>query len=117
MSIMLQLPMPPSANAMWIRTRRGMAKSPAYKQWLKEAGWKAILQHPRPLKGAYKLTIRAERPKNRSRDCDNLIKPVNDLLQSLALVENDKYCDEPAAKWVTAMVGITVLVEPVEEAA
>lgn len=112
MAITLTLPMPPSANRLWKRTRGGMAKSDAYSAWLNEAGWVAKSQHQKPVPGPYKISIHAKRPGTRGPDLDNTIKPVNDLLQSLGLIENDKLCEMVTARWVTSGDGVTVILEP-----
>lgn len=116
MSIMLQIPVPPSANRLWTRTRTGMCKSTEYCNWLTEAGWKVKAQHPKAIHGPYKLSIKvAKSTCGKHCDLDNLIKPTNDLLQQLRLIEDDKLCQKVSAEWV-AGIGVTVLVEPMEAA-
>lgn len=113
MSIMLQLPYPPSANRLWVRARKGMRKSDAYSAWLTEAGYIAKSQHQKPLSGPYKLSIHAKRPDKRRRDIDNLIKPLNDLLQSIGLIADDTDCEMVCARWITSgLEKITILVQP-----
>lgn len=113
LGIALTLPMPPSANRLWARTRVGMGKSAAYAKWLRDAGFVALAQHQKPVKGPYKISIHAKRPEGQGPDLDNLIKPLNDLLQSLRLIENDKLCEMVTARWVTGgLIGVFVLVDP-----
>lgn len=113
-SVELTLPYPPSANRLWVRARRGMRKSDKYFAWLKEAGLVALTQRPLArFHGKYKLSIAAARPDKRARDIDNLIKPINDLLQAIGVVADDKHCDMVTARWVTTGEGVMVRVEPV----
>lgn len=102
MTVQLHLPYPPSANRLWVRARKGMRKSDAYSAWLTEAGWHAKAQRPTKIDGPYKLSIHASRPDRRTRDLDNIIKPVNDLLQAVGVINNDSDCDIVCARWVTA---------------
>ena len=86
----LDLPMPPSANHIWSRTKTGMRHSDRYRAWMDEAGWIAKAQYPQPFLGPYKLTVRIARPDKRKRDLDNFaFKALNDLLVRLGIVEDD----------------------------
>lgn len=112
MTIMLQLPFPPSVNRLWVKTRAGMRRSDEYVAWQQEAGFLAKAQHQKPITGPYKLAIHAARPDKRKRDLGNLEKGVSDLLQSLGLIRDDCDCEMITLRWVTAGIGITVLVQP-----
>jgi crossover junction endodeoxyribonuclease RusA len=112
MSVVLQLPYPPSANRLWIRARKGMRRSDEYMAWLNEAGWMAKAQRPKRISGPYKLSVQASRPDKRRRDIDNLLKPIGDLLEHIGVIENDCDCEMVTARWVTVGQGVTAIIEP-----
>lgn len=111
MSVTLQLPLPPSANRLWVRAQKGMRRSDEYTAWLLEAGWTAKTQHPGKVDGPFKVSIHATRPDKRRRDLDNIIKPTLDLMQHPAIVEDDSDCEQVSARWVTAGEGVTIIIE------
>jgi crossover junction endodeoxyribonuclease RusA len=110
--IELCLPYPPSANRLWVRAKRGMRRSDQYLKWLRDAGFVALAARPPSIIGKYKLSVNATRPDKRKRDIDNLIKPINDLLEHIGVVADDSDCDVVTARWVTAGEGVTVRIEP-----
>jgi crossover junction endodeoxyribonuclease RusA len=112
MTIQLHIPYPVSANDLWSRTKGGMSKSDAYAAWLNDAGWHVKAQKPGKISGPYKLSIQAVRPDKRKRDLDNLLKPINDLLQLVGVIENDSYCEMITARWLTFGSGVQVLIDP-----
>lgn len=100
MKFVLNLPVPPSVNAMYAnryetgrRHQRGPGryKTRAYKAWIQEAGWTIWHERPRPILGQYKLLLSLGKIRG---DPDNRLKAVNDLLVDFRLVEDDKskYC-------------------------
>jgi len=68
LQIKLHLVLPPSANQLWTRTRKGLRKTDRYTLWLAAAGWTAKAQRPDKVTGPYKLMLTAVRPDNRKRD-------------------------------------------------
>ena len=98
-----ELSVPPSANELFRNVPgEGRVKTRAYKQWLNAAGWEIACSGPRQRFGrnAVAVTIRANIKRNR--DLDNIIKPTIDLLQSMEVIENDRWVDEIVAKRETA---------------
>lgn len=111
--IELNLPLPPSANHIWVRARKGMRYSDKYKIWKDEAGWSAKSQTRERIAGPYKLAVQIVRPDKRRRDIDNFaFKAINDLLVSLQIVDDDHLCEMVTARWVTVGQGVTVRIEP-----
>ena len=109
----LTLPIPPSANHIWTRTKTGMRYSDQYRTWIDEAGWIAKAQYPQPFLGPYKLTVQLARPDRRKRDLDNIaFKAINDLLVKLGIVQDDSMCEMLSARWVSEGDGVYVRVEP-----
>lgn len=90
----LDLPLPPSLNSLYPGKER-RRKSRAYKAWLTAAGWEAKLQKVWPVSGPYTLDVRL--PKAMPGDASNRIKPIEDLLVSLRLTPDDRYCQRPCA--------------------
>jgi Holliday junction resolvase RusA-like endonuclease len=87
-AVTIQLPMPISVNALYVRARgRRPFLNPKYRAWKEEAGWMLQSQRPKPIKGHYHLTIAV--PPSRG-DVDNRAKAVGDLLQAHGVVENDR---------------------------
>jgi Holliday junction resolvase RusA-like endonuclease len=89
--IMLHLPPPPSANAMFMfeRTRRGKRRlCPKYIEWRDRAGWQLKMQlvgiPPVDTRFDVEITVPISR-----KDADNQIKPILDLLQNCGAIEND----------------------------
>jgi Holliday junction resolvase RusA-like endonuclease len=58
-------------------------------------------QRPATVHGPYRLSIRAVAPDQRRRDIDNLIKPANDLLQFVGVIDDDCECRSVTAEWVS----------------
>jgi Holliday junction resolvase RusA-like endonuclease len=83
--IVLDLPMPPSANLIW-RTARGRTyRSPDYAAWREQAGW--LVKGCKPVAGPVRVEI-AVSQKARG-DIDNRIKPVLDVLVAGGLIAGD----------------------------
>jgi len=90
-SVVLQLPVPPSLNALWIHPpgRRGRVRSPEYAQWITVAGWEArrqLVAVPR-IEGAFRAAIVV--PQSSRRDLDNWPKALLDLAQTVGAIAND----------------------------
>ena len=119
--ISLELPVPPSTNALYRntskaeRTRglalgwrplRGRIKTDRYRTWLRSAG-NEILATPqerrRPVKGKFVLYVAAGRPDERTRDLDNLLKATCDLLAAHGLIENDCLAESITVAWAPAV--------------
>jgi Holliday junction resolvase RusA-like endonuclease len=103
---------PPSVNALWGYGRGRVFKSKAYVAWLEYAGLLLNTQHPGSIIGPYKLWLQV-RGDGTKADVDNLIKPVNDLLQSSGVIQNDRLCCQASIRRVTSGYdGLYVRVEP-----
>ncbi|CAH1657674.1 putative Crossover junction endodeoxyribonuclease RusA [Hyphomicrobiales bacterium] len=97
-TVVIQLPVPPSANRIWRiagtrLTKNGkrapnVIKSPAYRAWQDEAGWLLRSQRPGRVAGAYDLTITL--PKVRI-DPDNAVKGASDILVKHNIIDDDKF--------------------------
>ena len=90
-TIILQLPCPPSLNALWHQPPgfRRRIRTPEYTRWITEAGWEArrqLVATPTIL-GAFDASITV--PIKSRRDRDNWGKSIFDLCQSIGAVSND----------------------------
>ncbi len=92
--ITLDLPWPPSCNANWERTARGMKRSDESNAY--RTSVLAIVQQAdiKTILGRVALTIRAFPPDARRHDLDNLCKVVNDSLQAARVFKDDEQIDD-----------------------
>ncbi|CAE7205085.1 unnamed protein product [Symbiodinium microadriaticum] len=118
LSPILTLPMPPSANHLFItqshgrgKTRR--SKSMKYRGWISEAGWAIRAQGSPQFYGSrFKVTYAFERPTDKiKRDVENRIKAVSDLLVSHAVIEDDSLIESITAEWRDGIEGVQVFIE------
>lgn len=100
------LPVPPSANALFVRTNRTV-KSLGYKDWqwdahlriVKTKGMLLKITKPQP----YQVQITAN--VSRRRDLDNLAKPTVDLLAMKGITPDDRWLDVLELRRVDSGVG------------
>jgi len=98
-TILLTLPAPPSANALFRdNPRGGRIKTKLYKDWMSHAGWRLREQCPLSMRGAVIVIIGVERSNDRA-DIDNRIKPTLDLLVSEGVIRDDSDVVGVAAAW------------------
>ncbi len=84
------LPLPVSANRIWMRVGKRIIKNPRYVQWQAIAARIIKAAELDPIEGTYALSIIL--PVKTRCDADNYIKGVSDLLQRAKLITDDKYC-------------------------
>lgn len=113
---LVTIPVPPSVNAIYGNNKhgkgRGRFKTKRYKEWLTAAGWQIKEQKPQKVSGKYRFFLAV--PKTRC-DTDNFIKPTQDLIVSLGLVDDDRYCVDCRACVNEDLIGYaTVSIEPIE---
>jgi len=114
--IRLELPLAPSANAIWRQGKGGRVyKSTKYKEWLEEAGWMVRQQTKESVTADYILQVTATRPDKRRRDLDNLLKATNDLLVKMNVIEDDNFCRAIVAEWADAGPPMVVKIFPLPE--
>jgi crossover junction endodeoxyribonuclease RusA len=96
MSIIVDLPWPPSVNALWRSSGNRVHRSKRYVLWLKEAELLWLCQRPklkeREILGEFCCSIVLWPPDKRKRDIDNFSKPALDFLQHMQIIENDYLC-------------------------
>ena len=96
----IDLPLPPSTNALWRSNRGRVHRSRRYLAWLKEAGWELLTQRPKRITGGVEIRIAIGRPDNRKRDLDNVAtKAILDLLTAHQIITDDSKVTSLAARW------------------
>jgi Holliday junction resolvase RusA-like endonuclease len=99
--ILIELPMPPSTNNLFLNVRGGRVLAPKYRMWRAAAEILARSQvRSRRIAGPYRLEVRLCRPDRRRRDASNYIKACEDLLVSLGITDDDSQCQFVSAEWV-----------------
>lgn len=94
MTFTLQLPVPPSVNALYGNNKRGTGKgrykTPAYRSWVAQADLWYLTQKRdvRPVTGPAMVEIRL--PLFVRGDCSNRIKAAEDWLVSRQLTSDDR---------------------------
>ena len=106
------LPIPPSVNALHRATRKqkGVYLSPVYKAWLVEAGMKLNVQRVPEISPPYAIEYAVGRPDKRRRDVTNLVKAMDDLLQSQGVITDDCHVDDSRIYWCPQQEAGTVKV-------
>lgn len=83
-----KLPMPPSVNAMYRRSRGsfGMYKTAEAKAWVEDC--RRVIRRKNPLKGRVDVSVNFYF--ERECDLDNRFKALFDVLQETNVIENDR---------------------------
>ena len=98
---MTDLPAPPSANALYVWRDGRRVKTADYRRWRRDAVLMLLSGMPRhPAKTPLRVVIEAA--VNRTRDVDNLIKPIQDALQAAGVIPDDRWVDAVEARRVPA---------------
>ena len=103
--VTLDLPFPPSVNAIWRFSGKSAYVSKQYSSWQKQADDAYRLQKSdktigTPIKGAFEVHMTFSESKRRwNTDLDNRIKVTLDALQRFNLIENDSKCQKLTATW------------------
>lgn len=113
----LLIPRPPSVNSLYTNVRgKGRVKTPAYRKWIKEAGWAIKAQGFEPLKGWVAMSVRVVKPDRRKRDLLNIEKALSDLLVSVGVIEDDRLITVAKFAWTSAdLEGVAVTLKEVSE--
>lgn len=100
-TVVLDLPFPPSVNAIWRRKREGgMYRSKEYMAWIKQADVHVMVHYPRrqtihgPCEAEIYLNVEAG-----IGDADNRIKCLLDYAQRLRVLDNDKLVMQGRWAW------------------
>ncbi len=104
--------LPPSKNALRIRTRSGIARSSKYKNWLDQFALEVMVQKVRnQVHGPYRLMFWATAPDKRRRDLANLLEALSDAMHLFGVTDDDAFAKRIEMEWVAGGQGIRVRVE------
>jgi Holliday junction resolvase RusA-like endonuclease len=85
----LVLPLPISANALFVTGKNGRRfKTAKYRAWIAESGWRIQQQRVGRIDGAYEAEICVSH--DSKLDLDNHCKAIFDVLQRHQIIENDR---------------------------
>lgn len=90
--VVLRLPPPISANAIWRAINGRNIKSKRYRDWELFAGAQLMAQRPGRIDGPYALSIKV--PRKCRLDLDNVPKAISDLAQKHGVISNDRLCSK-----------------------
>lgn len=96
----VRMEFPPSANRIWRNVGGKTLKSAEYRAWKEAQEWAVRAQREPTVLGPYAAHIMVNRPDNRRRDIDNLLKPISDVLVAAGIVEDDCLCQKVTVEWV-----------------
>jgi len=86
----IQLPMSPSTNNLFVNKGRGRIDSPKYAAWKSQAGWYLRRQKPPRIKGPVSILIEvSSRESNDTWDLCNREKAAMDLLVTHGIIQGD----------------------------
>lgn len=116
MTTTINLPVPPSANALWRYNRQNGKPylTDRYKSWKRVADNYYLTQKRdlEPITGRYRLTLTIDMKHKGRSDLDNRVKALSDYLQRVGLIENDKLCDGITLRWGKTELGCKVVLTP-----
>lgn len=115
----IELPFPPPLAACFQNIpKRGRAITPRYREWTNEAMWMVASQKPRKHEGEVSIRIGLVAPDKRHRDCDNLMKPILDLLVKALVIKDDsnRYIRRLSVEWLASGPPCTVIISDFEDA-
>lgn len=114
-AIIINVPRPPSANALWRAVNGRNIRSQVYRSWLQDAGWIVKAQQPGKLTGRYAMTVTINRSSRL--DLSNHLKALEDLLGHLGIIENDRLAERITLAWSDAPKDPSAMVSVKLEAA
>lgn len=113
--IVLDLPMPPTTNNLFVGTARRRVKSGPYKAWETRAGWELMRQRPPRIRGPVSILIEVSLKRSTDTwDLCNREKATMDLLVTHGVIQGDHrpIVREFAMRWAADVDGVRVVVRP-----
>lgn len=97
------LPFPPSVNNLFSQTKAGRRyPSKRYRTWRRAAEWQLTAARVGKIDGPVSLVVELAPHDRRSRDADNFLKAVLDLLVANLVLEGDsqRYVHKVTSRWL-----------------
>ena len=122
-NVVIELPFPPSANALFRNATakdnsRKRPQTQRYRTWIRAAGWDLERQRPPKMEGPVALDIAVGKPVNRDgtpnkvrRDIGNLHKAIEDLLVDHGVIEDDSLVHDLRIHWQPGIEGARVTIQ------
>ncbi len=85
------LPLPPTANHMWVHAGSRHFRAPHYVSWLTECSWRLTAEKFPRFHGKFAMSL--DLPRGMRGDIDNRTKCALDLLVRNSIVSDDRHCD------------------------
>lgn len=102
------LPLPPSANNLFLTRGNRRARSPEYNAWIEAARWTLHCEKLQPVTGPYAFLLAL--PYLMPGDCSNRLKAPEDLLVKEGLTPDDRHADLVMAHRSNAVSGVACIV-------
>lgn len=114
--IRYELPYPPTTNHLFANVGRGRMKTDAYRAWREVAGYAIIEQGRKRIHGHVSLSIALVKPDKRRRDLSNSVKAIEDLLVSMAVIDDDSLVQRIDIQWASSGAPCCVIIQEATEA-
>lgn len=98
---------PPSANNIFVNSKKGRFKSPEYKAWQARACGQLRRQDGWHVPGPIRVRMIFAKAQTKA-DCDNLIKPTLDILMAAGRIADDRNVVEVRAAFESDAVGTRI---------
>lgn len=95
----VEMPYPPSVNALRQSANGRLISTPAYRQWLTTSAWDIKARRPGRISGPYRLWLVLTPADNRPSDLGNREKAASDLLVHAGVIEDDRLAREIHLFW------------------
>lgn len=104
-TIAISLPFPIPVNNMYGNSPRGGRRmTQKYLTWRRVAATEIMAQRPawaiKAIDGPVRLHVSLQRPDNKKRDLDNLLKCIQDVLVKMRTIQDDQWIHEIHADWL-----------------
>jgi len=100
--ITIDLPFPPSVNAIWRSFRGRVVASKEAQIWWKLAEGTLYTQRPAwkaRISGPFEAELMFDQSKRGRKDLDNLSKLPLDAAQRFGIIDNDRLCERLTSSW------------------